>query len=98
MGAHGECRGDDVGSGEARSRAGRRRGSRRPKVEDEVGEDARRLPSLRAWACRLPGPWRSSWTRRGDEGEAVAAATAVDAPTGASAMALERRGREEGGE
>ena len=33
---------------------------RRPELQDEVGEDAKRLPSSRAWACRFTGPWRSS--------------------------------------
>ena len=69
--AHGGSAGADGGAGEALVAANRRRGRRRPKVEEDDGEGVRGLPASGGLARRKRGTRRSSWTFCGGVGRAV---------------------------
>ena len=93
--AHEECSNDLGELGEATERANGRRRSRRTEVEEDGDGGAAVRPGLLDLAERSGTMWRSAWTGRGSEGEAVDTATMSDGDVSARLWERER-GRERG--
>ena len=91
--AHGECSGGLGELGEATERAHGRRRSRRTEVEEDGDGGAAVRPGLLDLAERSGMMWRSAWTGRGSEGEAVDTAT-TSGGDGSARLWERERGRE----
>ena len=95
-GAHWEVEAQLSGPGDDLDGANRRRGHRRPKVEEELEVDAAGLPAGRGSVRGSRTTSRSSWAQPRGEGVAVAVVVLVGGGGGSRVRGRESRGRRGG--